>query len=105
MRVFLLLTIIIFSNTAFTKWTNVFGLGIYDIKFDGSDRNQATDFRYEYRSDESLVDIGPKEDKQMKKVKIRHIKKMYFLFLLEFIYTTKLFNSHLKNMIKFFIFL
>ena len=62
MRVFLLLTIIIFSNTAFTKGTNVFGLGIYDIKFDGSDRNQATDFRYEYRSDESLLDIGPKED-------------------------------------------
>ena len=62
MRVFLLLTIIIFSNTAFTKGTNVFGLGIYDIKFDGSDRNQATDFRYEYRSDKSLLDIGPEED-------------------------------------------
>ena len=29
---------------------------------DGSEKNQATDFRYEYRSGESLLDIGPKED-------------------------------------------
>ncbi len=60
----ILLFIIIFlsSNPALTNGTNVFGLGIYDIKFDGSDTNQATDFRYEYRSDKSLLDIGPKED-------------------------------------------
>ena len=30
--------------------------------FDGSEKNQATDIRYEYRSDESLLTIGPKED-------------------------------------------
>ena len=49
-------------NIALTKGINVFGLGIYDIKFDGSEQNQATDFRYEYRSDISLLDIGPEED-------------------------------------------
>lgn len=61
-RLLLLTIIILFSNTAFTKGTNVFGLGIYDIKFDGSEKNQATDFRYEYRLDKSLFDIGPEED-------------------------------------------
>ena len=61
-RIFLLLLIIVFSNTAFTRGTNVFGLGIYDIKFDGSEKNQAADFRYEYRSEKSLLNIGPKED-------------------------------------------
>tara|TARA_A200000113_G_scaffold203684_1_gene198925 strand:- start:1004 stop:1534 length:531 start_codon:yes stop_codon:yes gene_type:complete len=54
--------LIFFSNVALSKGTNVFGIGIYDIKFDGSDKNQATDFRYEFRSDETLIDIGPKED-------------------------------------------
>ena len=61
-RLLLLTIIILFSNTAFTKGTNVFGLGIYDIKFDGSEKNQTTDFRYEYRLDKSLFDIGPEED-------------------------------------------
>ena len=59
---FLLITLLFLSSTAFTKGTNVFGLGIYDMKFDGSEKNQATDFRYEYRSDVSLLDIGPEED-------------------------------------------
>ncbi len=61
-KIFLLFASILFSNSALTKGTNVFGLGIYDIKFDGSEKNQAIDFRYEYRSDESLLDVGPKED-------------------------------------------
>ncbi len=62
LRINLSLVIIIFSTSAFSKGTNVFGLGIYDIKFDGSDKNQAIDLRYEYRSDKSLLDIGPEED-------------------------------------------
>ena len=61
-RISILLAIIFFSNSIAGKGTNVFGLGIYDIKFDGSEKNQATDFRYEYRSDKSLLDIGPEED-------------------------------------------
>ena len=58
---FLILTLT-FSNVVFSKGTNVFGIGVYDVKFDGSEKNQATDFRYEFRSDESLFDIGPEED-------------------------------------------
>ena len=58
----LLISLFLFSNQVIAKGTNVFGFGIYDIKFDGSEKNQATDFRYEYRSDKSLLDIGPEED-------------------------------------------
>ena len=61
-RIFILVATIFFSNSLASQETNVFGLGIYDIKFDGSQKNQATDFRYEYRSDKSLLDIGPEED-------------------------------------------
>ena len=61
-RIFVLISIIFFSNSLASKGTNVFGLGIYDIKFDGSEKNQTTDFRYEYRSDKSLINIGPEED-------------------------------------------
>ena len=61
-RILVSIVIIFFSNSLASKGTNVFGLGIYDIKFDGSEKNQATDFRYEYRSEESLFDIGPAED-------------------------------------------
>ncbi len=41
---------------------DVFGIGIYDVKFDGSSSNYATDFRYERRFANTLVDIGPEED-------------------------------------------
>ena len=61
-RISVILVIIFFSNSIASKGTNIFGIGIYDIKFDGSETNQATDFRYEYRSDKSLLDIGPEED-------------------------------------------
>ena len=54
--------ILLFTNSAISEGTNVFGLGIYDIKFDGSEKNQAADFRYEYRSDKSLINIGPEVD-------------------------------------------
>ena len=61
-RKLLFIIAILFCNSAFTKGTSVFGVGIYDIKFDGSEKNQALDFRYEYRSAESLIDIGPEKD-------------------------------------------
>ena len=41
---------------------DVFGIGIYDVKFDGSSSNYATDIRFERRFDNTLVDIGPEED-------------------------------------------
>ncbi len=46
----------------FAKGYDVFGIGIYDVKFDGSTSNQATDFRYERRFDNVIFDIGPEED-------------------------------------------
>ena len=58
---FFILTLLL-SSTAISKGINVFGVGIFDIKFDGSEKNQATDFRFEYRSDQPLLDIGPEED-------------------------------------------
>tara|TARA_B100000575_G_scaffold202808_1_gene164430 strand:- start:707 stop:1237 length:531 start_codon:yes stop_codon:yes gene_type:complete len=61
-KIFFLILTLLFFNSAISKEINVFGLGIFDIKFDGSEKNQATDFRYEYRSDKSLLDIGPEED-------------------------------------------
>ena len=57
-----LIVLFLFSTVVYSKGTNVFGLGVYDIKLDGSENNQATDFRYEFRSDYSLLDIGPEED-------------------------------------------
>jgi len=41
---------------------DVFGLGMYDIKFNGSSTKEATDFRYERRFDNSLIEIGPKSE-------------------------------------------
>ena len=61
-RILISIVTIFFSNSLASKGTNVFGFGIYDIKFDGSEKNQTTDFRYEYRSDKTLFDIGPGED-------------------------------------------
>ena len=61
-RIIITIAFVFLSNPVICKGINVFGLGIYDIKFDGSAKNQAADFRYEYRSDVSLLDIGPEED-------------------------------------------
>ncbi len=61
-KIFSFIAFVLISNVAVSKGTNVFGIGIYDVKFDGSEKNQATDFRYEYRSDKTLFDIGPEED-------------------------------------------
>ena len=61
-KIFILIVGVFFASTALTKGTNVFGLGIYDLKFDGSEKNQSTDFRYEYRSEKPLINIGPEED-------------------------------------------
>ena len=43
------------------KGYDVFGIGLYDVKFDGSETNQASDFRYERRFDSSLLEIGPED--------------------------------------------
>ena len=50
------------SSILFAQGYDVVGVGLYDVKFDGSSSNHATDLRYERRFDKTLVDIGPKED-------------------------------------------
>ena len=56
------LALLLFSSSVIAKGTNIFAIGTYDIKFDGSSTKQATDFRYERRLDKTIFDIGPKED-------------------------------------------
>ena len=58
----LLFLLLFVTNSLLAKGYDVFGIGLYDIKFDGSSTNKATDFRYERRFDNILVDIGPEED-------------------------------------------
>ena len=58
----ILIIFILFSSGANSKGINVFGLGLYDIKFDGSSTKEALDFRFEQRLNKSLLNIGPKED-------------------------------------------
>lgn len=50
------------SSVVLAQGYDVFGIGLYDVKFDGSSTNHATDFRYERRFDNVLFDIGPEED-------------------------------------------
>ena len=50
------------TSTLLAQGYDVFGLGIYDVKFDGSSSNYATDIRYERRFDNTLIDIGPEDD-------------------------------------------
>jgi len=50
------------STSVFANGYDVYGIGYYDVKFDGSTSNDATDFRYERRFDHILFDIGPEED-------------------------------------------
>ena len=54
--------LILKTTTVFSQGYDVFGLGVYDVKFDGSSTKYASDFRYERRFDNSLIDIGPEED-------------------------------------------
>ena len=62
-KIFFLLTILIlFSNPSFSKGYDVFAIGLYDVKFDDSQTNSATDFRFERRFDNPLFDIGPESE-------------------------------------------
>ena len=49
-------------NPVFAQGYDVFSVGIYDVKIDGSQNNQAADFKYERRFDNSLLNIGPESD-------------------------------------------
>ena len=55
----ILLLFCLFTSNVFAKGYDVFGIGFYDVKFDGSEEDPATDFRYERRFDRSLLEMGP----------------------------------------------
>ena len=61
---YLFIILLVFFKSSFlsAQGYDVFGIGIYDVKFDGSSSNYATDIRYERRFDNTLIDIGPEED-------------------------------------------
>ena len=59
MKKLFIIFFVFLSNSVLAEGYHVYGLGLYDIKFDGSATNQATDFRYERRFDKSLIKIGP----------------------------------------------
>ena len=59
---FIILLFIFNPSLLSAQGYDVFGIGIYDVKFDGSSSNYATDIRYERRFDNTIVDIGPEED-------------------------------------------
>ena len=59
---FIILLFFFKSSFLSAQGYDVFGIGIYDVKFDGSSSNYATDIRFERRFDNTLVGIGPEED-------------------------------------------
>ena len=59
MKKLVFLILIFCSNNVMAKGYDIFGIGLYDVKFDGSQANEAADFRFERRFDKSLVSIGP----------------------------------------------
>ena len=61
-NLFIIFLVLLKSSFLSAQGYDVFGIGIYDVKFDGSSSNYATDIRFERRFDNTLVDIGPEED-------------------------------------------
>ena len=61
-KILIILTLFIFPKILYAGGYDVFGIGLYDIKFDGSQTNQASDLRYERRFDNSLIEIGPESE-------------------------------------------
>ena len=57
-----LIFIISFANEVYPSGINVYGLGVYDVRFDERANDQTTDYRFERRFDRTLLAIGPKQD-------------------------------------------
>ena len=58
----ILILFCLLSSSVLAKGYDVFAIGMYDVKFDGSSSNPATDFRYERRFDNSIIEIGPESE-------------------------------------------
>ncbi len=54
--------IFLITTNVYGSNLNIFGIGLYDVKFDNSAKHETVDIRYERRFDNTLLDIGPKED-------------------------------------------
>lgn len=61
-KIIYLLIVIFISKYAYATGYDVFGIGMYDVKFDGSQTNSATDFRYERRFDKTVFNVGPESE-------------------------------------------
>ena len=61
-RILIVLLVLLKTSFSFAQGYDVFGFGIYDVKFDGSSSDMSTDFRYEKRFDKTIIDIGPEDD-------------------------------------------
>ena len=59
MRTLFLFIFFLICTPAISKGYDVFSIGLFDVKFDGSKTNEAADFRYERRFNNSLLEIGP----------------------------------------------
>jgi len=59
MKTFIFFLFLFICSSAFSKGYDVFGIGLYDVKFDGSKTNEAADLRYERRFNKTLLEIGP----------------------------------------------
>ena len=61
-RISIFLFIILKVSIGLSQGYDVFGIGMYDVKFDGSSSENATDIRYERRFDNAIIEIGPEQD-------------------------------------------
>ena len=61
-KLLIILILFLFPKIVYAGGYDIFGLGLYDVKFDGSQTNEAVDIRYERRFDNSLIEIGPESE-------------------------------------------
>tara|TARA_B110000438_G_scaffold298402_1_gene346574 strand:+ start:2275 stop:2802 length:528 start_codon:yes stop_codon:yes gene_type:complete len=59
---FCFILIFLISNQVIATGYDVFSLGMYDFKIDGTDTNKAKDYRYERRFDYTIYEIGPEKE-------------------------------------------
>ena len=61
-NIIIFLFLLFFSSQLYSSGTNVYGIGVYDVRFDETADDQTIDYRFERRFDRTLLGIGPKED-------------------------------------------
>ena len=58
----IILIFFLFPKIVYAGGYDILGFGLYDVKVDGSQTNEAVDIRYERRFDNSVVEIGPESE-------------------------------------------